>query len=85
MSKTKTRSSADRVRTIIAEMLCVDLTEVTPGASLNEHLGADSIDFVEVCMSIEEAFHLNEISDADAEKLLTVQSIIDYVDAHAEA
>ena len=80
----KTKTNDERVRTIIADTLCCDETEVTPGSSLSEDLGADSVDFVEVMMNLEEEFGF-EVSEAEAEKLTTVAAITEYVDAHAEA
>ena len=71
----------DKVKKIIAEKLSVDLEEVVPEASFVEDLGADSLDLVELIMSMEEEFEI-DISDEDAEKLATVQDAIDYINAH---
>ncbi len=71
-------SVEDKVRKIIAEKLSVDLEEVVPEASFVDDLGADSLDLVELIMSMEEEFD-TDISDEDAEKILTVQDAIDYV------
>ena len=68
----------NRVRKIIAEKLSVDLDEVIPEASFVDDLGADSLDLVELIMSMEEAFDV-EIPDEDAEKIQTVQDAIDYI------
>jgi len=73
---------AEKVRQIISEQLGVDEADITPSAHFIEDLGADSLDQVELIMALEEAFDL-EVSDEDAEKMLTVQSAIDYVDRHA--
>jgi acyl carrier protein len=73
----------EKVKQIISEQLGVDEAEVTPSASFVDDLGADSLDQVELVMALEEAFDL-EISDADAEKILTVQGAIDYVEKHAK-
>ena len=70
----------DKVKDIIAEKLSVDISEVVPSASFVDDLGADSLDLVELIMSMEEEFDV-EISDEDAEKLLTVQDAMDYVSA----
>jgi acyl carrier protein len=75
-------SVEDKVRKIIAEKLSVDLEEVVPEASFVDDLGADSLDLVELIMSMEEEFD-TDISDEDAEKILTVQDAIDYVRAQA--
>jgi acyl carrier protein len=71
-------SVEDKVRKIIAEKLSVDLEEVVPEASFVDDLGADSLDLVELIMSMEEEFD-TEISDEAAEKILSVQDAIDYV------
>ncbi len=71
-------SIEDKVRKIIADKLSVELSEVVPEASFVDDLGADSLDLVELIMSMEEAFDV-EISDEDAEKLVTVKDAIDFV------
>ena len=71
-------SVEDKVRKIIAEKLSVDLEEVVPEASFVDDLGADSLDLVELIMSMEEEFD-TEISDEAAENILSVQDAIDYV------
>ncbi len=68
----------ERVKKIIAEELGVDEEEVTPDATFVEDLGADSLDTVELVMKLEEEFGV-EISDDDAEKILTVQQAVDYI------
>ncbi len=72
----------DKVKKIIADKLSVDLEEIVPEASFVDDLGADSLDLVELIMSMEEEFDI-EISDADAEKLATVKDAFDYIDAHS--
>ncbi len=74
-------SIEDKVRKIIAEKLSVDLEEVVPEASFVDDLGADSLDLVELIMSMEEEFDV-EISDEDAEKITTVKDAFDYVASH---
>ncbi len=71
-------SLEERVKKIIAEKLSVDLEEVVPEASFVDDLGADSLDLVELIMSMEEEFD-TEISDEDAEQLTTVKDAIDYI------
>jgi len=73
-------SVEDRVKKIIAEKLSVDLEEVVPEASFVDDLGADSLDLVELIMSMEEEFE-TDISDEDAEKITTVQDAINYIQA----
>ncbi len=70
-----------RVKKIIAEQLGVDEAEVVPTASFVEDLNADSLDLVELIMSLEEAFGM-EISDEEAENIKTVQDAVDYINEH---
>jgi acyl carrier protein len=74
-------STYDRLKKIVAEQLGVDETEVTPQASFVDDLNADSLDLVELIMSLEEEFGM-EIPDEDAERIRTVQEAVDYVDEH---
>ena len=73
----------DKVKTIVAEKLSVDESEVVPTASFTEDLNADSLDLVELIMAFEEEFSDDsttiEISDEDAESITTVQEAIDYL------
>ena len=73
----------DRVKKIIIEQLGVDDGEVVPSANFIDDLGADSLDLVELMMSLEEEFsnpsRKVEIPDEDAEKILTVQDVVDYI------
>lgn len=75
-------SIEDKVKKIIAEKLSVDLAEVVPDASFVDDLGADSLDLVELIMSMEEEFDI-EIPDEDAEKLVTVKDAMEYTKAHS--
>ena len=61
----------------------LDEAEVTPSASFQEDLGADSLDVVELVMQFEEAFDL-EIPDEDAEKIKTVKDATDYIEKNAK-
>nr|WP_124328759.1 acyl carrier protein [Desulfonema ishimotonii] len=71
-------SVQDKVIKIIAEKLSVDVAEVVPEASFIDDLGADSLDLVELIMSMEEEFDI-EISDDDSEKMVKVQDAFDYI------
>ena len=73
----------EKVKQIVSEQLGVDEPEITPSASFIDDLGADSLDQVELVMALEEAYGF-EISDEDAERILTVQDAIDYVEKHAK-
>ena len=72
----------EKVIDIIVDKLGVDRGEVTPEAVFVDDLGADSLDLVELIMAMEEEFGM-EIADEDAEKLRTVQDVINFVNAHA--
>ena len=68
----------ERIKKIVVEQLGVEEAEVTPSASFVDDLNADSLDLVELIMAMEEEFG-DEISDEDAEKIITVQNAIDYI------
>jgi acyl carrier protein len=69
------------LRPIIAEQLGVDESEVKEEASFTDDLNADSLDLVEMIMSLEEKFHV-QISDEDAEKITTVGEAVDFIYEH---
>ncbi len=73
----------ERLKKIVVEQLGVEDVEVVPSASFVDDLGADSLDLVELIMSLEEEFsnpsRKIEIPDEDAEKIITVQNAIDYL------
>ena len=75
-------SVEDKVIRMVAEKLDVDIDEVVPKASLVDDLGADSLDLVELVMTMEEEFDI-EISDEEAEKLVTIQDAISYIEARS--
>ena len=70
----------DKVKDIIVEQLGVNADQVVPGASFIEDLGADSLDTVELVMAFEEEFGA-EIPDEDAEKLVSVGAVNDYLNS----
>lgn len=70
-----------KVKSIIVEQLGVEEDEVKGNAKFIDDLGADSLDTVELVMALEEEFSI-EISDDDAEKIMTVQDAVTYVESH---
>jgi acyl carrier protein len=72
-----------RMTDLIVEQLGVSREEVVASASFVDDLGADSLDIVELVMSMEEAFNI-EIPDDDAEKIQTIGDAVTYVEEHAE-
>ncbi|HMF92447.1 MAG TPA: acyl carrier protein [Candidatus Angelobacter sp.] len=73
-----------KVKQIIMDQLGVEASAITPGASFVDDLGADSLDRVELVMALEEAFEV-EIPDSDAEKIVTVQDAMEYIQRHAKS
>ena len=68
----------DKVKEIIIEQLGVAEDAVTEEAAFIDDLGADSLDIVELIMALEEEFDI-EIPDSDAEKVVTVGDVVDYI------
>ena len=68
----------EKVKKIIIEQLSVAEDAVTKEASFIDDLGADSLDIVELVMALEEEFDI-EIPDADAEKVVTVNDVVEYI------
>lgn len=75
-------TALEQVKGIIVEQLGVSPDEVREEASFQEDLNADSLDLVELIMSMEDKFGV-KIPDEDAEKILTVSDAVDYVVANA--
>ncbi|MBO5350391.1 MAG: acyl carrier protein [Alistipes sp.] len=73
----------NKVTEIIVEKLGVKAEEVTPEANFTAHLGADSLDTVELIMEFEREFGI-EISDDDAQNIQTVGDVITYLEQHAQ-
>lgn len=77
-------SIEERVKGIIVDQLAVDAEKVTQSASFIEDLGADSLDIVELVMTMEEEFDM-DIPDEDAEKIKTVGDVVSYINTKSTA
>ena len=73
--------TTDKIKKIVAEHLGVDIAKVSNESSFVDDLGADSLDQVELVMAFEEEFGV-EIPDDAAEKIVTVQNAVDFVEAN---
>ena len=71
----------EKIREIIADKLSINEDEITMDSAFLEDLNADSLDIVELIMALEEEFD-TEIPDADAEKIVTVSDVVDYIKDH---
>lgn len=74
-------STLDKVKEVIIDKLGVEEDKIVPDASFIDDLGADSLDTVELIMQLEEEFGI-EIPDEEAEKMTTVKSVVDYIEAN---
>ncbi len=71
----------EEVKEVVVEQLNVNPEEVKEESKFVEDLGADSLDVVELVMALEEKFDI-EIPDTDAEKIITVNDAIQYIETH---
>ena len=74
----------DKVKQIIVDQLGLEAGDVIATSSFVDDLGADSLDRVELIMALEETFGI-EIPDEDAEKIVTVQNAVDYIQKNAKS
>lgn len=72
-----------KIKSIIADQLGVDEEEITMESSFIDDLGADSLDIVELIMALESEFDI-EFPDEDAEKVVSVADVVDYIKEHTE-
>ena len=73
----------DKVKELIAEQLDVKADDITETSNIQDDLGADSLDIVELIMAFEEEFDI-EIPDDAAEKIKTVKNAVDYIDSQIQ-
>ena len=73
----------DKLKELVVDQLGVDDDEVTTEATIQEDLGADSLDLVDLVMAVEEEFDV-KIADEDLEGIKTVGDIVDYIAEHKD-
>ena len=71
----------DKLKEILADVLGVKIEEIKAESKFVDDLGADSLDLVELIMSLEDKFSI-EISDEEAEKIISVKDALDYINSH---
>ncbi|MBE9210105.1 acyl carrier protein [Nostoc sp. LEGE 06077] len=74
----------EKVKKNVADQLSVEAEKITPNSNFIDDLGADSLDLVELVMAFEEEFEI-EIPDEAAEKILTVQDAVNYIEKQVAA
>ena len=73
----------ERIKEILVDQLGIDESEVVPEASFIDDLAADSLDIVELIMTMEEEFGI-EIPEEEVESLTTVGAAVEYIKSHSE-
>lgn len=73
----------EKMKEILVDVLGANEEDIKPESKFVDDLGADSLDLVELIMSLEDKFGI-EISDEEAEKIVTVKDALDYIDAHSK-
>lgn len=72
----------EKVKSILAEQFDVEEDKITAETSLQDDLGADSLDVVDLLMSIEDEFEV-EVPDEEIENIKTVGSLVSYIESHS--
>ncbi|MCH3923024.1 MULTISPECIES: acyl carrier protein [Limosilactobacillus] len=81
MADNRRKEIFDKVSEIVADHFDVDRAKITDDLNLKTDLDADSIDFVEFVLELEDTFN-EEIDDDEAEKLSTIGEVVDYIEEH---
>ena len=70
----------DKVKDILSSQFDVDADSITPDTDLVDDLGADSLDLVDMLMSLEDEFNIGEVPDEMVEKIRTVGQLVTYIE-----
>lgn len=73
----------DKIKAILSEQFSVEESEITPETLLEDDLGADSLDVVDLLMTIEDDFEV-EIPDEEVENIKTVGALVEYIESHSK-
>ena len=73
----------EKVKKILSNQFSVDESAITLDTNIAEDLGADSLDVIDILMSVEDEFHI-EVPDEDAEKVKTVNQMVSYIKSKVE-
>ena len=73
----------DKIKAILSEQFSVEESEITAETLLEDDLGADSLDVVDLLMTIEDDFEV-EIPDEEVENIKTVGALVEYIESHAK-
>lgn len=79
MSEKMSADIVERLKNLVSEHLGIEKGDIKPEASIIDDLGADSLDLVELIMALEEEFGI-EIGDDQAEKIVTIQDAVDFIE-----
>jgi acyl carrier protein len=83
MADNRRKEIFNKVSEIVADHFDIDRAKITDELNLKTDLDADSIDFVEFVLELEDTFN-EEIDDDDAEKLSTIGEVVDYIEQHTK-
>ena len=73
----------EKIKAILSEQFSVEESEISPSTLLEDDLGADSLDVVDLLMTIEDDFEV-EIPDEEVENIKTVGALVEYIENHSQ-
>lgn len=73
----------EKIKAILSEQFSVEEKEITVDTLLDDDLGADSLDVVDLLMTIEDDFEV-EIPDEEVENIKTVGALVEYIESHSQ-